>query len=213
MEGKMAVISGFSGAGKGTIVRRLLETYPEDYVLSVSKTTRKPRKGEEEGVHYFFVSRERFEDEIGAGKFIEHAEFNGNYYGTPLDWVTAQQEAGKNVILEIEVQGALQVKERFPDAVLIFVTPPSMRELVSRLLGRGSETPEDIRNRLEIAAVRECRLMSDYDYIVINDDLDLCVEDVRSMIAGTYEKTDMTGLIARISDEIQNILESGELKL
>ncbi|MBQ4308523.1 MAG: guanylate kinase, partial [Lachnospiraceae bacterium] len=125
MEGKMAVISGFSGAGKGTIVRRLLETYPEDYVLSVSKTTRKPRKGEEEGVHYFFVSRERFEEEIGAGKFIEHAEFNGNYYGTPLDWVTAQQEAGKNVILEIEVQGALQVKERFPDAVLIFVTPPS----------------------------------------------------------------------------------------
>ena len=110
MEGKMAVISGFSGAGKGTIVRRLLETYPEDYVLSVSKTTRKPRKGEEEGVHYFFVTRERFEEEIGAGKFIEHAEFNGNYYGTPLDWVTAQQEAGKNVILEIEVQGALQVK-------------------------------------------------------------------------------------------------------
>ena len=211
--GKLAVISGFSGAGKGTLVKRLLELYPEEYVLSISKTTRAPRKGEDEGVHYFFVSKERFESEIDDGKFIEHAEFNGNYYGTPLEWVRERMEAGQNVILEIEVQGALQVKDRFPDAILIFVTPPSMFELVRRLVNRGTATPEDIRNRLEIAAVRECRLMRDYDHIVINDDLDACVEEIRGMIAGTYEKKDMSGLIARVSDEIQTILESGELTL
>ena len=213
VKGKMAVISGFSGAGKGTLVKRLLELYPEDYVLSISKTTRAPRKGEEEGVHYFFVTKERFESEIEEGKFVEHAEFNGNRYGTPLDWVQERREDGQNVILEIEVQGALQVKDRFPDTVLIFVTPPSMYELVRRLVNRGTETEENIRNRLEIAAVRECRLMKDYDYIVINDDLDACVEEIREMIAGTYEKKDMSGLIARVSDEIQTILESGELTL
>ena len=213
MTGRLAVISGFSGAGKGTLVKRLLEKYPEDYRLSISKTTRAPRKGEVDGIHYFFVSRERFESEIEDGQFIEHAEFNGNYYGTPFAWVLEQLESGQDVLLEIEVQGALQVKERFPDAVLIFVTPPSMQELVARLLKRGTETPEDIRNRLEIAGVRECRLMPDYDFIVVNDDLETCVEDIRAMIAGTFEKKDMSALISRISDEIQTILESGELTL
>ncbi len=213
MKGRLAVISGFSGAGKGTLVKRLLELYPDDYVLSISKTTRRPREGERDGIHYFFVTREQFEKDIEAERFIEHAEFNGNYYGTPLEWVRDRLEAGQNVILEIEVQGALQVKDRFPDAVLVFVTPPSMEELVRRLLKRGTETPEDIRNRLEIAAVRECHLMQDYDYIVVNDDLDTCVGQMREMIAGTFAKTDMTDLIARVSAEIKTILERGELTL
>ncbi len=213
MKGRLAVISGFSGAGKGTLVKRLLELYPDDYVLSISKTTRRPREGERDGIHYFFVTREQFEKDIEAERFIEHAEFNGNYYGTPLEWVRDRLEAGQNVILEIVVQGALQVKVRFPDAVLVFVTPPSMEELVRRLLKRGTETPEDIRNRLEIAAVRECHLMQDYDYIVVNDDLDTCVGQMREMIAGTFAKTDMTDLIARVSAEIKTILERGELTL
>ena len=213
MKGRLAVISGFSGAGKGTLVKRLLELYPDEYVLSISKTTRRPREGERDGIHYFFVTREQFEKDIEAERFIEHAEFNGNYYGTPLEWVRDRLEAGQNVILEIEVQGALQVKDRFPDAVLVFVTPPSMEELVRRLLKRGTETPEDIRNRLEIAAVRECHLMQDYDYIVVNDDLDTCVGQMREMIAGTFAKTDMTDLIARVSAEIKTILERGELTL
>ena len=213
MKGRLAVISGFSGAGKGTLVKRLLELYPDDYVLSISQTTRRPREGERDGIHYFFVTREQFEKDIEAERFIEHAEFNGNYYGTPLEWVRDRLEAGQNVILEIEVQGALQVKDRFPDAVLVFVTPPSMEELVRRLLKRGTETPEDIRNRLEIAAVRECHLMQDYDYIVVNDDLDTCVGQMREMIAGTFAKTDMTDLIARVSAEIKTILERGELTL
>ena len=213
MKGRLAVISGFSGAGKGTLVKRLLELYPDEYVLSISKTTRRPREGERDGIHYFFVAREQCEKDIEAERFIEHAEFNGNYYGTPLEWVRDRLEAGQNVILEIEVQGALQVKDRFPDAVLVFVTPPSMEELVRRLLKRGTETPEDIRNRLEIAAVRECHLMQDYDYIVVNDDLDTCVGQMREMIAGTFAKTDMTDLIARVSAEIKTILERGELTL
>ena len=211
MKGKMVVISGFSGTGKGTLVRRLIEKYPEEFVVSISKTTRAPRTGEIDGQHYFFISRDQFEQEIADGRFIEHAEFNGNYYGTPLDWVTDRMDEGKNVILEIEVQGALQVRQRFPDALLIFVVPPSIHELVRRLISRGTEDPEVIMDRLRIAAGRECGLMNEYDHIAVNDDLETCVEDIRSMAEGTYENTDMSEVTARLTEEIIKITESGDL--
>ena len=147
-KGILTVVSGFSGSGKGTIMKELLRKYNEQYALSISATTRSPRPGETDGVEYFFKTREEFEEMIAADALIEHAQYVGNYYGTPRSYVEEQLEAGRDVILEIEIQGALKVKERFPDTLLLFVTPPSADELKSRLVGRGTEAMDVIESRL-----------------------------------------------------------------
>mgnify|MGYP000837785555 CR=1 FL=1 len=168
-KGILMVISGFSGAGKGTLVKKLLSEY-DNYALSISMTTRQPREGEEDGREYFFRTREQFEENIAKNGFIEYAQYCGNYYGTPKAYVEEQMQAGKDVILEIEIQGALKVKEKFPDTLLLFVTPPSAEELKSRLVGRRTETMDVIEFRMN-RAKEEALEMDQYDYLIINDDL------------------------------------------
>lgn len=163
--GILAVVSGFSGAGKGTLVNLLLEKY-DQYALSISATTRKPRPGEQEGVHYFYKSEEEFKRMIEQDELLEHACYVGNYYGTPRSFVEQQLAEGKDVILEIEVQGALQIKKQYPDALLLFVTTADIDELVHRLHKRGSETEEQIQNRLKRAA-QEAELIDQYDRLII----------------------------------------------
>ncbi len=179
-KGILIVLSGFSGAGKGTVVKHLIQKY-EEYALSISMTTREPRKGERDGVEYFFTTRERFEETIVQNGLIEYALYCGNYYGTPRAYVEEQLAAGKNVILEIEIQGALKIKEKFPESLLIFVTPPSVKELKRRLEGRGTEEPEVIARRLARAA-EESEGVNAYDYIVVNDDLEACVEEIHRVV-------------------------------
>lgn len=185
-KGLLIVISGFSGAGKGTLMKKLIENY-DQYALSISMTTRAPREGEVDGREYFFSTREQFEDKIKQGGFIEHAQYCGNYYGTPKDYVEEQLEAGKDVILEIEIQGAMKVKEQFPDAVLLFVMPPSIAVLHQRLVGRGTETEEVIIERLQ-RAKEEAVGIEEYDYIIINDDLDVCVKELHVLLDKTHEE-------------------------
>jgi len=179
-KGILIILSGFSGVGKGTVVRRLLSDY-DNYALSISATTRKPREGEEDGVSYFFKSKEEFEQMIKEDSFIEHARYVENYYGTPKAYVQEQLDAGKDVILEIEIQGALKVKEKYPDALMLFLVPPDAQTLKERLVGRGTETADVIHDRLERAA-QEAQEMGSYEYIIVNDDLDTCVEEVHSII-------------------------------
>lgn len=179
-KGILIVVSGFSGAGKGTLMNKLLSSYDE-YALSISMTTRPPRNGERDGVEYFFTDREHFEDTIKKNGLIEYAEYCGNYYGTPREYVEKQLKDGKNVILEIEIQGALKVKEKFPETLLLFVTPPSASELERRLKGRGTESDEVIAKRLA-RACEESEGIEAYDYIVVNDDLDTCVREIHSLV-------------------------------
>ena len=179
-KGVLIVISGFSGAGKGTITKKLLENY-DNYALSISMTTRQPRPGEVDGREYFFVDRERFEQHIANEELVEYAEYVGNYYGTPRAYVEEQLNNGKDVILEIEIQGALKIKERFPDTLLLFVSTKSADVLFERLTGRGTETEEVIRNRM-MRAAEEAEGMNEYEYIIINDDLDVCVKETHSII-------------------------------
>ena len=183
-KGILVVVSGFSGAGKGTLMKQLLKSY-DNYALSVSMTTRKPRVGEEDGREYFFVSTETFEEKIAQGELVEYARYCDNYYGTPRAYVEKQLENGKDVILEIEIQGALKIKERFPQALLLFVMPPSVKELERRLLGRGTETSEVIAARLSRAG-EEAEGIEKYDYLVINDDLDTCVAQMHALIQGAH---------------------------
>ena len=170
-KGKLVVISGFSGAGKGTLMKALMKEYGDSYALSVSATTRNPRPGEMDGVDYFFVTKDKFEQMIAEDALIEYAQYVGNYYGTPKEYVQQQLDLGKNVILEIEIQGALKIKEKFPDTVLLFVTAPDANELKNRLVGRGTETPEVIAARLS-RACEESMGMEKYDYLVINDTIE-----------------------------------------
>lgn len=178
-KGILAIISGFSGAGKGTVVNRLLEK--ESYAVSISATTRKPRTGEVDGQNYFFRTKDEFEKMIANEQLIEYAEYVGNYYGTPKDYVFKKLDEGFDVILEIEMQGALKVKEKFPETALIFITPPSADELKKRLVGRGTETAEQIEKRMS-RAVDECPYMNQYDYIIVNDDLDECVDEIHRLL-------------------------------
>jgi guanylate kinase len=178
--GKLVVISGFSGVGKGTVVGRLLEDY-DHYVLSVSMTTRKPRVGEVHGVNYYFVSNEEFEKMIRDGGLLEYAGYADHYYGTPRSFVEENMANGKDVILEIEVQGAMQIKKTFPDAVLIFITTPSAAEMAKRLIGRKTETEEQIDHRFG-RAVEEAEHLARYEYIVVNDDLEDCVHEVNRIV-------------------------------
>ena len=184
---QQGILSGFSGAGKGTLMKELLKRY-DNYALSVSATTRQPREGEKDGEDYFFVSREYFQQMIEDGRLVEYAQYVNHYYGTPRDYVEKKMAEGKDVILEIEIQGALKVKKRFPDALLIFVTPPSAGELRRRLVGRGTETIEVINARLRRAA-EEASGMEAYDYLLINDEIDKCVEQMHQLITLQHSKT------------------------
>lgn len=175
--GKLFVVSGPSGVGKGTLVGKLKDR--DDVWVSVSATTRAPREGEQEGREYFFMSREEFLSKADEGGFIEWAEYSGNCYGTPADKVEEQLEAGRNVILEIEVQGALQVKEKLPEAKLVFIEPPSMEVLEKRLRGRGTESEDAIARRLDVARVEMGEKMK-YDYTLVNDDLDRAFQELTS---------------------------------
>lgn len=181
----MTVVSGFSGAGKGTIMKRLLEEYPERYALSVSATTRPPRPGERNGQDYFFVSPKEFAAMIAGEKLVEYARYVDNYYGTPREYVEEKLAQGKDVILEIEIQGALKVKEKFPDTLLLFVTPPSVEELKRRLVERGTEDEDAIASRLA-RAVEESQGIEQYDYLIVNDDLEECVREMHSILVNEH---------------------------
>ena len=186
-KGILIVVSGFSGAGKGTIMKELLKQY-DNYALSISATTRKPRPGEEEGREYFFKTVEEFEKMIAKDELIEYARYVDNYYGTPRAYVEEQLEAGKDVILEIEIQGALKVKEKFPETLLLFVTPPTAKELKHRLVGRGTETMDVIVFRMN-RAKEEAEGMDKYDYLIVNDVLAECVEEVHRIIQGEHRRS------------------------
>ena len=199
--GILTVVSGFAGSGKGTLIKALTKSY-DGYALSVSATTRAPRPGEEEGREYFFKTVDQFEEMIENGQLIEYARYVGNYYGTPKEYVEKQLNEGRNVILEIELQGALQVKEKIPETVLVFLTPPCADELENRLRGRGTEDDETIKARLK-RAVEESDYMKKYDYILINDDLEKCVDDLNGIIKSERWKTDRNdGLIAELKKDL-----------
>ena len=197
-KGILIVLSGFSGSGKGTIMKELMKKYSDQYALSISATTRQPRPGETDGVEYFFKTKEQFEEMIAQDKLIEYARYVENYYGTPKSYVEEQLASGKDVILEIEIQGALKVKEKFPDTVLLFVTPPSAEALKERLTGRGTETAEVIASRLS-RAVEEAEGIEEYDYLVVNDVLEDCVEEVHTIIQNEHAR------VPRNIDTINNM--------
>ena len=186
--GLLIVISGPSGVGKGTVRKALFDKPNHNLVYSVSMTTRNIRPGEKDGVDYYFVSKEEFEKRIVEGKFLEHAEFVGNYYGTPLDKVNERLEAGNEVVLEIEVEGALQVKRKVPDCVMIFIVPPGKQALYDRLRKRGTESEEIIQARIE-KANREFKLAKFYDYIVVNDEVNNAADRIMAIIRAEHART------------------------
>ena len=186
-KGLLVVISGFSGVGKGTLMKELISKY-DNYALSVSATTRAPRNGEENGREYYFKTKEEFEEMIEKDELLEHACYVGNYYGTPKQYVEDMKDNGKDVILEIEVQGAKKIKEKVPDAVTVFVVPPSAEELKNRLVGRGTET-EDVINARLARAYEESFTMEDYDYILVNDDLQESVQSMHNLIQSMHCNT------------------------
>jgi len=179
-KGILLIVSGFAGSGKGTIMKDLTSRY-DNYALSISATTRNPRPGEENGREYFFKTKEEFEAMIEADELLEHACYVGNYYGTPKEYVESQLNQGKDVILEIEIQGALLVKEKNPEALLIFVMPPSVEEIYNRLKGRGTETEEVIMKRMNRGA-EEILEVSKYDYILINDVVSECTDRLHNIV-------------------------------
>ncbi len=202
-KGLLIVISGFSGAGKGTIVKRLVDRF--GYSLSVSCTTRAPRPGEVDGKDYHFKTKEEFENLIDYNGFIEYAQYVDNYYGTPRAFVEQEMAKGNNVILEIEVQGAMNIKNQYPEAVLMFVTAPSAAVLKERLVGRGSEDLKTVQKRMKQAVV-ESNSMSVYDYIVINDDLEACVDSIQGIIKAEASKSSHNaGFIEHIKRELMEI--------
>lgn len=203
-KGILIVVSGFSGAGKGTLMKQLLEEY-DNYALSISATTRDPRPGEVHGREYFFRTTEEFEKMIAQDELIEYAKYVNNYYGTPKDYVMEQLDAGKDVVLEIEIQGALKVKEKYPDTLLMFVTPPSAEELKKRLIGRGTETEDVIESRMK-RAVEESQGVENYDYLVINDDLEVCVKEMHRIIQSEHDRVNRNEeFIARIRRELEEL--------
>ena len=203
-KGILTVLSGFSGAGKGTAMKRLMEKY-DDYALSISATTRNPREGEVDGREYFFKATGEFEKMIAQDELIEYARYVNHYYGTPRSYVEEQLENGKDVILEIEIQGALKVKEKFPDTLLVFITPPSAKELRRRLIGRGTESMEVIEQRLA-RAKEEAEGIDDYDCLIVNDDLESCVDELHSVIQNEKKKVARNGeFISKIRKELNEL--------
>ena len=203
-KGILTVLSGFSGTGKGTAMKRLMEKY-DDYALSISATTRNPREGEVDGREYFFKATEEFEKMIAQDELIEYARYVNHYYGTPRSYVEEQLENGKDVILEIEIQGALKVKEKFPDTLLVFITPPSAKELRRRLIGRGTESMEVIEQRLA-RAKEEAEGIDDYDCLIVNDDLESCVDELHSVIQNEKKKVARNGeFISKIRKELNEL--------
>lgn len=196
-DGILIVVSGFAGSGKGTLMKELVKRY-DNYALSVSATTRNPRPGEADGVDYFFVTKDRFEEMIAGNELLEHAQYVSNYYGTPRVYVEQQMQAGKDVILEIETQGALIIKEKYPETLLLFVMPPSVQEIYNRLKKRNTETDEVIAARMKQASV-EAEVMEKYDFLVINDDLEECIEAMHRMIQSAHYST------IRNKEHIQNV--------
>lgn len=178
--GLLLVVSGPSGAGKGTICKKLVESNPQIKV-SVSATTRRPRVGELDGVNYFFLTKEKFEGMLANDEFLEYAKVYDNYYGTPQKYVLENLEKGNDVLLEIDIEGALQIKKKFPDGVFIFILPPSMEELRNRIIGRGTESEADIEKRFG-AALQEIKQIVAYDYAVVNDELARAMDDVKAII-------------------------------
>ena len=206
-KGILAVVSGFSGAGKGTLMKALLSEHADQYALSISATTRGPREGEVDGREYFFKTKDQFEQMIAEDALIEHACYVGNYYGTPKSYVMEQLEAGKNVILEIEIQGARKIKEQYPDAVLLFVTTNDAQTLKDRLTGRGTESEEVIRNRL-LRAAQEAEGIEEYDYLVVNDDLDTCVNEVHGIITSEHLKMRRRlEFVTNIREDLQGLMK------
>lgn len=185
-KGLLIVLSGPAGVGKGTVCGALRKQNTA-IEYSVSATTRKPREGEKHGVNYFFITREQFEQMIEDGKLLEWAEYVGNYYGTPIDYVQETINAGKDIILEIEVQGAQKVRNVFPEGVFIFLAPPSLKELRDRIVGRGTET-EDIINERMTVAKEEIDLMTMYDYVVENDKVEWAVERIKAIVTAEHCK-------------------------
>lgn len=200
--GLLIVFSGPSGVGKGTVRQEIFSTPDHKFEYSVSMTTRQKRPGEVDGVDYFFRTREEFEELIKNGQMLEYAEYVGNYYGTPLTYVNETLDKGIDVFLEIEVQGALQVKKKVPDGVFIFLTPPDLDELKDRLVGRGTDSEEVIRQRIE-RAKEEIALMREYDYAVVNDEVPLAAERVKRIIEAEHFHVDR--VIGRYNDMIKDI--------
>ena len=187
--GLLIVLSGPSGVGKGTVRKAIFDTEENDFQYSISMTTRKQREGEVDGVDYYFRSREEFEAMIEAGEMLEYAEYVGNYYGTPLTYVNQTLDEGKDVFLEIEVQGAKQVKDKVPDGVFIFLTPPDLAELKSRIIGRGTDEMSVIEERMAVAR-EEIEMMALYDYAVVNDEVPLAVQRIKDIIASEHFRVD-----------------------
>lgn len=184
-KGLLIVLSGPSGVGKGTVRKEVFSQEDTAFEYSISMTTRSPRQGEVNGVDYFFKTREEFEELIKKGKLLEYAEFVGNYYGTPVDYVRETLDKGKDVFLEIEVEGAKQVREKFPDGLFIFLVPPSLSELKNRIVTRGTETEDVINNRMN-AAKEEIEMMHLYDYVVENDKVENAVERIKAIVIAEH---------------------------
>ncbi|MBV4426776.1 guanylate kinase [Clostridium tyrobutyricum] len=197
-KGLLIVVSGPSGAGKGTVCSALLKK--NDFWMSISATTRQPRAGEQDGVNYYFLTKKDFESKIKNEDFLEYAEVYGNYYGTPKQYALEAIGQGKDVILEIDIQGALKVKESYPQGVFVFILPPSMKELKHRIISRGSETPESLMTRFK-SAYKEINYVSKYNYAVINDTVENAVETIQSIIIAERCRVD------RVKDEILNSKE------
>ncbi len=198
-KGLLVVVSGPSGAGKGTICKNFMNNN-QDMLISISSTTRNPRENEIDGINYCFVTKQEFENLMHADALLEYVHVFGNYYGTPKKWVLDCVEKGKNVLLEIEILGAMKVKEKYPEAILVFVLPPSLKELKNRITARGTETVEQIENRMS-RAMQEIKTIDKYDYFIVNDNLERAVEDLESIISAENNK------VKRYSQEIVNIYE------
>ena len=207
--GSLIVLSGFAGVGKGTVLKSLFETH-EGYAYSVSATTREPRPGEVDGVHYFFISKERFEQMIAGDELLEHACYVGNYYGTPKAYVDRKLEEGFDVILEIEIQGALNIKKKVPEAILIYMLPPSAKTLKERLTGRGTETEEVILKRMKRAA-EEAAGDEQYDYIIVNEDADECAQELNCLIrAQRLRASSNMSFIRKIQRDLKELTKEGD---
>lgn len=203
-KGSLVVVSGFSGAGKGTLMKALVSDYG-NYALSISATTRSMREGEKDGREYFFKTTEEFEQMIKGDELVEYACYVGNYYGTPKDYVFSNIEAGQDVLLEIEIQGALEIKKQFPEAVLLFITPPNAGELKSRLLKRGTEPLEIINARLKRAS-EEAEGIENYDFIFINDEVDTCVQEMHMLIQSMHRRVkNHLSFISEIREDMKAI--------